>query len=64
MTDKLVVHIEPAEVKEGVLRYQVFECPTCKSGLQTGYGLAGGGLGPYGFCDKCEKIVWKCEDPE
>lgn len=58
--DKIEVHIDPSEVREGVLDRQVDECPTCKGPLEQGFGLAGGGFGVYGYCGKCEKIVWKC----
>jgi hypothetical protein len=38
-------------------------CPTCGSGLQTGFGLAGGGYGVYEYCDNesCDKVVTKTE---
>ena len=53
-------HLASREVREGILDRQVENCPTCGSTLETGYGLAGGGMGVYGFCDPCGKIVWKC----
>ena len=64
MTDKLIGHVAGTEVREGILDHQVEECPTCKGPLETGFGLAGGGMGVYGYCDKCEKIVWKCVTDE
>ena len=31
-------------------------CPKCNSPLESGYGLAGGGIGPYFYCssDGCD----------
>ena len=62
MSDKLIVHVDSGVVEEGILDHQVDECPTCKGPLETSYGMAGGGLGVYGFCDRCQRIIWKCED--
>jgi len=59
-TDELSVHIDSGEVREGILNYQVHECPTCKGPVTDGFGLAGGGFGAYGYCEKCKRIVWKC----
>ena len=30
--------------------------------LETGFGLAGGGFGAYGYCPGCGAIRWKMED--
>jgi hypothetical protein len=40
-------------------------CPKCGSELEMGYGLAGGGIGPYEYCsnEKCNHLV-KYQDPE
>jgi hypothetical protein len=29
-------------------------CPTCGSKLEHGFGLAGGGFGPYTWCGDCD----------
>lgn len=63
MTDKdekISVHIDSSEVRPGILDHQVENCPTCNSSLYESFGLAGGGFGPYGYCEKCECVVWKC----
>jgi hypothetical protein len=60
MTDDVVGHIAASEVREGILDRQVEACPTCKGELQQGFGLAGGGMGVYGFCEPCGRVVWKC----
>ena len=62
MTDKINIHIDSNTIRNGILDRQVHECPTCKGPLETGYGMAGGGMGGYGYCEKCERIVWKCSD--
>jgi len=33
-------------------------CPQCEKGrIETGFGLAGGGYGPYQYCDTCDFFV-------
>lgn len=61
MTDEPIIgHIASVEVRDGILDHQVDECPTCKGPITDGFGLAGGGCGVYGYCEKCERIIWKC----
>jgi hypothetical protein len=60
MNKKPIVHIDPTEVREGILDHQVENCPTCNTELQQSFGLAGGGFGAYGYCEPCGKVVWKC----
>lgn len=39
-------------------------CPKCLStNLEMGYGLAGGGMGPYSYCPTCGIVVNKSQDP-
>jgi hypothetical protein len=39
-------------------------CPKCLStNLEMGYGLAGGGVGPYSYCPTCGIVVTKSQDP-
>lgn len=59
-----IVHIDSAEVREGVLDHQVERCPKCEGELMEGFGLAGGGFGPYGFCDKCQRVIYKITLPD
>jgi hypothetical protein len=59
-TDKIEVHIDLSEVRDGILDHQVENCPNCGAGLEIGFGLAGGGFGVYGFCDPCGEVIWKC----
>lgn len=39
-------------------------CPKCLSvNLEMGFGLAGGGYGPYSYCPQCGIVVNKSQDP-
>lgn len=39
-------------------------CPKCLStNLEMGFGLAGGGHGPYSYCPTCGIVVNKSQDP-
>lgn len=58
--DQIIGHIASAEVRDGILDHQVELCPKCGSQLIEGWGLAGGGMGVYGYCDPCGRVVWKC----
>lgn len=43
---------------------QTERCPKCLStNLEMGYGLAGGGFGPYSYCPTCGVVVHKSQDP-
>ena len=64
MTDKPGGHVATNIIRDGILDYQVDYCPKCSSMVEDGYGLAGGGIGAYGYCPKCERIVWKCLEAE
>lgn len=62
MTDepKISIHIDTTEVHDGILDRQVEFCPTCEGDLITQFGMAGGGMGGYGYCPQCERVIWKC----
>lgn len=38
------------------------KCPHCGGPTEVGFGLAGGGYGPYTFCKKCEVVTSKSAD--
>lgn len=38
-------------------------CPTCGKETEIGFGLAGGGYGPYTYCQYCEIVTSKSPDP-
>jgi hypothetical protein len=59
LPDGTLVHVDSSSIREGILDHQVEKCPTCKGSLIDGFGLAGGGFGVYGYCDKCNRVVWK-----
>jgi hypothetical protein len=41
------------------------KCPNCGSKkVESGYGLAGGGIGCYLYCEDCAHIFDKVQDPE
>jgi hypothetical protein len=61
---QITVLIDSAEQHEGILTEQVENCPTCLVELEFGFGLAGGGFGAYGYCSKCERVIWKCQVDE
>lgn len=61
MAEDFDVHIDPIEQRSEILDRQVENCPTCSTTLESGFGLAGGGFGVYGYCPKCERVVWKCQ---
>ena len=58
--DGVTGHFSMTEVREGILDYQVQNCPTCSTELEDGFGMAGGGMGVYGYCPRCERVIWKC----
>lgn len=38
-------------------------CPKCAGETTEGFGLAGGGYGPYTYCEACGIIVTKTDEP-
>jgi hypothetical protein len=38
------------------------KCPHCGKDLEYGYGLAGGGIGPYAYCEE-HGVIRKEQDP-
>lgn len=38
------------------------ECPDCKVPYEVGFGLAGGGYGPYTYCPKCGLMLSKTQE--
>jgi hypothetical protein len=40
-------------------------CPKCGGETEMGFGLAGGGYGPYRWCPECAEVIEKWqEEPE
>lgn len=59
--DDLSIHIDSIDQREDILDYQVQNCPKCNTEVEDSFGMAGGGMGVYGYCPKCERVVWKCQ---
>jgi hypothetical protein len=61
------IHIDPAEQDPDVPKpgeYAPCKNPDCNPDKYwtPGYGMAGGGMGIYTFCDLCERVVDKVQD--
>ena len=40
------------------------ECPKCQKALEQGYGMMGGGIGVYAYCDDHYDTLYKVFDQE
>jgi hypothetical protein len=62
--DKVFVHVDPSEVEPQALAPRDDgKCQYCGGETEIGYGLAGGGIGPYTYCMRCGRICDKWPDP-
>jgi hypothetical protein len=60
MAEEVFIHVDMAEKRPELPEYdQDAPCPHCGGKTVTGFGLGGGGFGPYTYCEACEKIVSK-----
>jgi hypothetical protein len=58
--DKTIFHVDSAHKREELPEFdQIEPCPKCGGETETGYGMAGGGMGIYAYCPKCEVITSK-----
>jgi hypothetical protein len=56
----LTIFVDSTEKAKHLPEYrQDLPCPTCGEMPETGYGLAGGGMGIYSYCLKCGVLVSK-----
>ena len=64
MSKKLNIHIDAAEKRSDLPDCGDTNgvCPQCKGGLQICYGLAGGGVGVYEYCEACGEVVTKTDE--
>lgn len=72
--DVVIVHCSPSTIDVGIVPLSEVErtvdgrpiCPRCGQHDQAeeGFGLAGGGFGPYLWCDRCGGVVAKTDDDE
>ena len=55
--------VNPADVLRKK-RSREGKCPDCGSPLEAGFGMAGGGYGPYSYCPRCETVSNKVQVDE
>lgn len=56
---RLPTHVEFSNMDHNFLHE---DCEHLEKYRETGYGLAGGGIGPYEYCKKCDRILCKSQD--
>ena len=62
--DRTFIHVAKKEIRKDLIGYdKQGNCGRCHGQLENGFGMAGGGFGPYAYCPKCEEVVDKVEDP-
>jgi hypothetical protein len=61
-----MAHIDLADKDPSIPEYDPnLQCPDHpKDESEMGYGLAGGGMGPYTVCATCSRILSKTVDPD
>lgn len=63
-----MIHIDSSEKREGLPNVgdaKACARPHCPAPhFEMGFGLAGGGYGPYEFCDVCGEVVSKTVLPD
>lgn len=65
MTEKPLIHIDPAAKREGLAEFSRDDaCQYCGGITEQGFGLAGGGYGAYAFCTNCNVVTSKSEVSE
>ena len=64
MTERMHFHIAWAKKRPNIpdSSADTGKCPKCAGETEEGYGLAGGGMGSYTYCERCGIIVTKTED--
>lgn len=56
----IAVHIDGSEKAKHLPEYREdLPCATCGGATVTGFGLAGGGMGIYSYCESCGVVVSK-----
>lgn len=59
--DKLLVHIDSATQHPDIPEAGPTHCPDCKVEAESGFGMAGGGMGVYTYCPSCGKMLSKTQ---
>lgn len=58
-----IAHVDSAQKQDDLPEFSQGErCPNCDIETETGYGMAGGGMGVYSYCPVCGIITSKSED--
>ena len=61
MKDKIGIHIDSNKQDSELPEYCPDECPDCKVPSESGFGMAGGGMGVYTYCPQCGKMLGKVQ---
>lgn len=56
------VHLDEAKIASEAALPHCVDHPTAS--YSGGFGLAGGGYGPYCICDECGRLFGKIEEPD
>jgi len=63
MTDKnITAHLDLVDQDPSIPNVGPDRCPKCNVEYEVGFGLAGGGYGPYTYCPKCGDMLSKIQD--
>ncbi len=60
----VIVHVDSAEKRARLPAFTEANCPHCNGPVEVGFGLAGGGFGPYTYCPHCHKVTSKTVQPQ
>lgn len=61
--DEMFFHADSKEQDPSIPNLD--HCPDHPNAIpEMGYGMAGGGMGPYSFCPECGKMLSKSQDEE
>lgn len=64
-SSKISIHIDEAKKRDDLPDLGASRLKCCDNpDITMGFGLAGGGFGPYEYCQNCGKIVAKDDDPD
>lgn len=62
MADETTVHLDFAKQDSEIPERGPDECPKCAVRYEVGFGLAGGGYGPYTYCPQCGDLLSKTQE--
>lgn len=62
---KTFLHVDAVDIRPNMVGVDSNgRCARCHGELEQGFGLAGGGYGPYDYCPKCGEVVNKVSLPD